>query len=93
MNDTLSFDIPTLQQSVDAMREENEANKNNQSKLLEYIDTTLSKEWNTIGGAEAVRELREFTTENFQEYINYLSSKIDNFQDTVIPALNEINNA
>ena len=94
MDDTLYFDeAPKFQQVVDAMREDNEANKNNQARMLEYIESKLSKAWNTPGGKIAIDELKKFTTENFQEYINYLDSKIDNFQDVVIPALIEIENA
>lgn len=93
MNDRIDFDVTSLSASVQLMREQNDKNKENKQKLIEYIDTTLSKEWNTVHGIEAVSELRSFAEINFQEYIDYLDSKINTFEDVVIPALNRINNA
>lgn len=93
MGDRLDFSIDGVRKAVDEMRTNNEANRRNKQAFLEYIDGNLAPEWNTKEGQVAVGELRGFVNGRFQEYIDYLNSKIDVIDNTVIPALENINNA
>ena len=93
MDDRLDFSIDGVVKSADKMRENNKLNQNNKQAFLDYIDSDLAPEWNTKEGQIAVGELRAFVNGRFQEYIDYLSAKIDVIENTVVPALNNINNA
>ena len=93
MGEKLEYNIANLTKEVQEMKRQNSINKRNQQTFFDYIDTKLSKEWNTAHGQEVVRELREFVEKDFQEYISYLDRKISIFEDSIIPALNEIHNA
>ena len=93
MGDRLDFSIDGVRRSADSMRTNNELNAKNKQAFLEYIDSDLAPEWNTKEGQVAVEELRAFVNGRFQEYIDYLNAKIDVIENTVIPALENINNA
>ena len=93
MGDRLDFSIDGVRRSVETMRENNELNRKNKQAFLEYINSDLAPEWNTKEGQVAVEELRGFVNGRFQEYIDYLNAKIDVIENTVIPALENINNA
>jgi len=93
MNDRLSFSIEGVKKAIEDMRESNSLNEQNKEAFLDYILTKLAPEWNTVQGKEAVTELENFVKNNFQDYINYLNSKIDDLDNVVVPALERINRA
>lgn len=92
-NDELEYSIDGVKKIAMEMRENNGINKENKEKFLEYIETNLAPEWNTTQGVVAVEELRTFVNTSFQEYIDFLDSKIDLIEEIVIPGLVEIDNA
>ena len=90
MHDRLEFDPERVKNVVLEMKEKNEQNKKNMQLFLAHVDNELSNAWQTTGGQEAIAELKKFVNENFQEYINYLDARIDQLENVVIPALNNI---
>lgn len=93
MSDRVDYSIEGVKKSVESMRESNAQNKKNKQAFLEYIDGNLAVEWNTKEGQVAVNELRNFVNGRFQEYVDYLDSKIDVVDYDVVPALIKIDNA
>ena len=59
----------------------NTSNQKNQEKFLGYVDSTLSNEWNTVKGQEAVEELKPYR-DNINRYIAWndkLNKMVKNF--------------
>ena len=93
MNDRLDFSIDGVGKSVENLRLANDQNQKNKNAFIEYIDNNLAPEWNTAEGRVAVAELKNFVNTQFQEYIDYLTRRIDAVEFDVLPALHNINNA
>ena len=93
MDDRLDFSIDGVRQSVENLRAGNVQNQKNKQAFLDYIDTKLAPEWNTVEGRVAVQELRNFVNTQFQNYIDYLNNRIDAVEYDVVPALENINRA
>ena len=93
MNDRLDFSIDGVKKAIEEMRESNSQNEKNKEAFLDYINSKLEPEWNTVQGKEAVEELRNFANVKFQDYITYLNGKINDLDNVVVPALERINNA
>ena len=93
MSDRLDFSIDGVRRQVEVMRESNAQNEKNKESFIEYVDSTLSPEWNTKEGQVAVTELKNFANKNYADYIRYLNDKIDALENVIIPALERINNA
>ena len=93
MDDRLDFSIDGVRQSVENLRAGNVQNQKNKQAFLDYIDTKLAPEWNTVEGRVAVQELRNFVNTQFQNYIDYLNNRIDAVEYDVVPTLENINRA
>lgn len=93
MNDRLDFSIDGVKKAIEEMRESNSQNEKNKEAFLDYINSKLEPEWNTVQGKEAIEELRNFANVKFQDYITYLNGKINDLDNVVVPALERINNA
>ena len=92
-DDRLDFSIEGVRHSVENLRAGNELNQKNKAAFIEYIDSKLAPEWNTVEGRVAVQELKNFVNTQFQEYIDYLNKRIDAVEYDVVPALENINRA
>ena len=93
MNDRLEFSIDGVRASIENMRQSNEMNKQNKHAYLDYVSNELAPAWNTANGQASVEELKSFANTKFDEYIRYLDRKIDDVENVVLPALENINNA
>ena len=93
MDDRLDFSIEGVRSSVENLRASNEQNQKNKQAFIDYIDSKLAPEWNTVEGRVAVQELKNFVNTQFQDYIDYLNNRIDAVEYDVVPALENINNA
>ena len=91
--DNLNFSIEGVSRSVSNLREQNEQNKDNKAKFLDYIETSLAPVWTTDQGKVALDELRAFAEEEFENYIKYLDRRIDALEFEVVPRLKKINQA
>ncbi len=93
MDDRLDFSIEGVRSSVESLRASNEQNRKNKQAFIDYIDSKLAPEWNTVEGRIAVQDLKNFVNTQFQDYIDYLNNRIDAVEFDVVPALENINNA
>lgn len=93
MNDRLDFSIEGVKKSVENMKVANNENVKIKEAFLDKINNTIANEWTTASGQVAVDELRNFVNVKYQEYINFINTKIGSIENVVIPALNNINNA
>ena len=89
----MSYEIADLRKSVEDMRNENEQNVKNKEKFEEYLRTQLEGKWDTTHSREAIEDLKNFITKDFQEYIEYINKKLNAFESVVIPGLERIENA
>ena len=91
-NDLIGFDIPGLMSAVEDLHGQNEKNRENKTKLEDHIRDNLEPLWTTEGGKEAIKLLRKFIDEDYDQYIETLATKITNLENT-IPRLNNIDRA
>ena len=74
------------------LRELNSNNSKNKEKFLEYIESGIAPYWTTTEGKIALEELRNFANNDYQNYINYLNTRIDALED-ILPNLQNIDQA
>ncbi len=91
--DNLNFSIEGVSRSVSNLRDQNEQNRDNKEKFLDYIETSLVPVWTTDQGKVALNELKAFVEEQFTDYIKYLDTRIDALEYDVVPRLKRINQA
>lgn len=92
-SDTLAYDIEGLKSSVESLKETNQQMVSSQQEFLNYINGPLTTNWNTPNGKIAIEKMRAFAENDYQNYINYLSNKISDFEEVIIPQLINIDNA
>lgn len=90
-SDNLSFDIESLKQSVQNLEQIKLQMASSQKEFLNYINGPLTDSWNTDKGKDSIQSLRAFLEEDFQNYIKYLNAKITDFENIIIPELQNIN--
>lgn len=91
--DRLDFSIDGVRKTIEELILNNQKNEKNKAAFVEYIDSSLAPEWNTKEGKIAVEELKKFANTEYQDYIQYLEGRINVLENTVVPALENINNA
>lgn len=89
----LSYDIVEVKESIENMKDELESIKRNKDNFLNYIDSNLVMAWNTTNGKVAIEELKKFIDGDYQKYIDFLNSVIINYEQIVIPGLENIDKA
>lgn len=91
-NDLLTFSEQEVENLIAGLEDIKNAIVTAKNDYDEYVSSKLKPQWNSIGGADAVQKLENFSNENIQKYIDSVQNNINNLSN-VVPLLGKINNA
>lgn len=90
--DLLTFNEGTVRSLIQTFEEAKSALIKAKGEYDEFVATQLEPNWNTPGGKATALNLKQYSNEHIQSYIDYCQQNINNLTE-VIPYLVKIDNA